>query len=294
MADTDGPDDAQVDEMIRKLRPSRVRTALSVIAVVAVIVGAIAFIAVSAITNVPSYVTGPPDAGAEPDADDSPLIITDLDPEVRTNPRVSTVAEQTVIISADAPNGGTFHGTGFILTDGLVISAAHIVSGASAESTFPVHVRCGGKVVGGGIIAYDALRDVMAVFAPGCEGEDLVLDQRWLSVDEGLHVAGFMFGPGLINRYHRHTSPIPTAVLRETDLPIEPSLAERLRGMRRARIPRFRAITGEAYPGNSGSPVFDDDGRIVGMLVVRDERHARGYMVPAVTIIDVLRTNGLP
>ena len=293
MADTDGQNDAEIDEMVRKFRPSPVRTALSVIAVIVGVFGSLALI-VHTLTSLPTHSAASPDAGVAPEDADRTLIITELDADVRANPQVFTVADQTVIIAAEVPGEGVHFGTGFILSDGLIVSAAHIVSSASPEATYPVHVFCAGRDVDGGIIAYDGLRDVMAVFAPGCDGEDLVLDQRWLSVNDELHVAGFMFGPGLISRYHRNTSPIPTAAIREGDMPIEPTLAARLRGMRRARFPRFRAITGEAYPGNSGSPVFDGDGHIVGMLVVSDVRHARGFMVPAVTIIDVLRSNGLP
>jgi len=295
MADIDGPDEAELEEMIRKLRPHPVATALKVTAVIAGLLGAFALIFVQTVLSGRTVAVLPPKAVPEAD-EDAFVVMTDIDVEVRLDPALHAVARQTVTIRAAAPEpGGVTYGTGFLIADGVVVSAAHVVPAARSGTSYPVRVFCADQEVVAGITAYDELRDVMVITAPQCRADTLVFSERRLSVDDSLHIAGFMFvtEAGMAFRFHRYTSPIPTAVLRPNSLRADREVLERVREMRRQGVARYRALSGAAIPGNSGSPVFDDRGRIVGMLVIRDTLHDRSYMVPASTLLWVLRANGV-
>lgn len=290
-------DDPELDEMIRKLRKGRVSSALMVCAVVACGIGLLALLLYLTFTAGQRSATRAPTPVPHEEVEEF-RVLTALPLEVRLRRELFVPADQTVTVRSAVPDSddGWYYGTGFLISDALVISAAHVVPQATGSETYPVLIGCYGREVEGGIIAYDALRDVMAVFAPGCQAEDLEFNARRLTTDDVLHAAGYMFHPQKLvaARYFRSTSYVPGAFIRENDEFAEPELRDRVREMRRLRVPRYRAIAGAAIPGNSGSPVFDDQGRIVGMLVVRDSLRNRSYMVPARTLVRFLETNALP
>lgn len=291
------PDDPELDAMIRNLRRGRVVSALTVSAMVACSLGVLAILLYLTFMAGRRSATRAPEPVPHEEIEEF-RIFTALPLEVRMNRAIFVPSDQTVTVRSAVPDSddGWYYGTGFLISDALVISAAHVVPHASGSETYPVLIGCYGREVEGGVIAYDELRDVMAVFAPGCRADDLEFSTRRLTTDDVLHASGFMFHPGkaLAARYFRYTSYIPDAFIRGDDAFAEPELRERVREMRRQRVPRYRAITGAAIPGNSGSPVFDDQGRIVGMLVVRDSLRGRSYMVPARTLVRFLRVNALP
>ena len=116
-------------------------------------------------------------------------------------------------------------------------SAAHVFASASVGSHLSVVralCRPGGP---GGIVAYDDVRDVMAIFALDATARTSSSIRRWLSVNEQLHVAGFMFVPGIASRYHRNPRRSRPRCSVRAMVPMEPDLAVRVREMRRPHSP---------------------------------------------------------
>jgi S1-C subfamily serine protease len=209
---------------------------------------------------------------------------------------IRRVTRQTVALQCPVegdPDASTY-GTGFLIAYDVVISAAHITS--ARKSGVEVRTYCGGaEPVIGTVVALDELRDVMVVRTKGCPAENVAFDVSRLRVNDPLHVAGFNFSgmTGSASRYYSMTSPIPSGSFTAKDAIGDPDVSQRVLDMEKAGVPRFRAIAGAAVPGNSGSPVFTDEGKVVGMLVLRDPRHNRSFFVPAVTIQRVLSDAGI-
>lgn len=214
-------------------------------------------------------------------------------------PDVSATAKQTVLIVCpiDAKEERANFGSGFLFRDGMVITAAHVVDRRSSEP--PISVYCGGKRAEGKTVAFDDLRDVAVIKTDDCAASAIPFDTRKLDLDDELHESGFVKDDArtATKRYYGMTSPIPQAMLRPEAIEGGGTesliLAQRLRKMLKLGIPRYQALAGAAIPGQSGSPVFTDTGAIVGMIVTRDARHNRTYMVPAISIAQVLHDNGL-
>lgn len=277
----------------------RVRTRTIVIAILAVA----ATIAVMAAVVIPLFLTpAPPPAPRETDRDAkvNDAEAANLDVSYRLpvglGGGIRRVAGQTVALQCpvEGDEDAYTYGTGFLVAPDVVVSAAHVVT--AKKSGVAVKAYCGGPTASPGtVIALDELRDVMVIRTTGCPADTVALDTRRLKVNDPLHVAGFNFS-GLsasAARYYSMTSPIPAASFGAQDAVGDPDVSQRVIDMERARVPRFRAIAGAAVPGNSGSPVFTDEGKIVGMLVIRDPRHNRSYFVPARTLIRVLSDAGI-
>ncbi len=288
-------DDSPEDDVPAGLR-SRTRT------VVISILAVLATIAFMALVVVPLLLTPAP--APAPRAQDGDARTTDAEAKgldvsyrlpIGLGGAIRRVAGQTVALQCPVDGEDAYtYGTGFLIDADVIVSAAHVSS--TKKSGAPVKAYCGGPAaVDGIVVAIDELRDVMVIRAAGCPAGKVALDARKLDVNEPLHVSGFNFS-GLTagaTRYYSMTSPVPGASFGVRDAIGDPDVSQRVIDMEKARVPRFRAIAGAAIPGNSGSPVFTDDGKVVGMLVIRDPRHNRSYFVPARTLARVLADAGI-
>jgi S1-C subfamily serine protease len=188
------------------------------------------------------------------------------------------VAEQTVIVRANRS-----YATGFLIRDGIVITAAHVAGGSETPETY---VRCWDSEQQADVVRIDALRDVMILHAAHCNAAPLKLDETALADRAPLHVAGYSFNfevNGAL-RYHRLTAALPDRVF----LPEEGPTKEHMARMAAAGVARLQAFDAVLQRGNSGSPVFREDGTVVGMFVIIDYAARTSFMVPASTIARVL------
>ncbi len=190
------------------------------------------------------------------------------------------------------------YGTGFIIHDGIVMTAAHVI--AKNATTLPkmVDVYCDRTRVDGTVLVYDRLRDISVLKTNGCHAVAVQFDTGPLLVNDLLVSAGYSFSTGDTlkadgaERYFALTSPIPTALINPDDLDAR-EFAEQIREMQMRDLPRFQALAGAAEPGESGSPVFRRNGTVVGMVVIRDEGHNRTFIVPSVSLKHVLHDAGI-
>ncbi len=227
-------------------------------------------------------------------------------PDVLDIVRPSIVAVGT-FKQTDSP-AFRFRGTGFVVSDGnLVATNAHVVSelpDPAGGASFAVLIKLAGKteVRGARILATAADVDLALLRIDGEGLPKLTLSDSG-SVREGLAVAftGFPIGNvlGFSPVTHRGivSAITPIALPGGTARQLNEKLIRRLRS---GSFDVFQ-LDATAYPGNSGSPVFDArSGRVIGvinMVLVRGTKESVltqpsgiTYAVPANFLQELIRS----
>jgi serine protease Do len=188
----------------------------------------------------------------------------------------------TVFVRVDA-KGGEVQGTGFFAgRRGMVLTNAHVArpedaadrgirvvlrSGTPAERTLPAR-----------LIALDRVADMALLQVDGTDlPEPLpLMGAEGLVETALLYVFGFPFGDGLAAQgCNPELSVLRTSVscLRHTP----------------AGVLEMIQLDGELNPGNSGGPIVDGCGRVVGMTVSRLRTTRIGFAIPGERIRGMLR-----
>jgi len=208
---------------------------------------------------------------------------------------VRMTALQTVPVSAGFANGQTGFGTGFLYRQGIVVTAAHILDSQGYEDLRLVTVFCDGRNTAGRTLGFDRLRDV-AVIAADCAAKRLTLDTRRPRAARKLFVTGFTYRASrtAVDRFLKPAWARPRALLTDRGPELgDPRINLRIREIARLGIPRYRAIDALTVPGNSGSPVVNAAGQVVGMSVIIDPTLGVTFITPAVNIRYVLDKAGV-
>lgn len=149
-------------------------------------------------------------------------------------------------ISAQTPQG-TATGSGFVVSgDGKIITNEHVVDGAASVT---VKLGTGGQTLNAQVLAADASKDLALLKVDGTNLKHLSLgDSSSLQVGDDVYAIGNPYGLD-----HTLTSGIVSALNREIQAP--------------DGTPIDGAIQTDAAlnPGNSGGPLLDADGRVVGV-----------------------------
>lgn len=220
-----------------------------------------------------------------------------IPPEIEGNARV--ISEGVTAIRLDFTDSAGF-GTGFVVKNGVVATAAHVVEGSDSAR---ISVYCNEREVPATVIISMPERDV-ALLSADCTGPPLIYYLGKPDVDMMLIISGYDFDTRLMSvgfvtsvmQFHMQASPIPTARLTTDGIPDDEediSAKELVRRMEDADSPPLLAITGSIDRGNSGSPVFTRDGVIIGMVVIFDSGHNRTFIVPAESIFFVMLIAGV-
>jgi serine protease Do len=133
-------------------------------------------------------------------------------------------------------------GAGVMLAGGIVVTNDHVARG----SQMAVSLQDGPKVTAT-VIARDADNDLAALYAPGTRARPVDLaDSSKLKVGQLVFALGHPLG----------WSYYPTAGIVSAS-PVEPGYARGERGLLRLDV--------SLAPGNSGGPIVDSEGRLIGV-----------------------------
>lgn len=162
-------------------------------------------------------------------------------------------------------------GTAFALPDGNFVSAAHVVSLASQSVRRRIHLRdSDGRIIRlDKVLKFSAARDFIVFtvkdYRPAAH-LDTVAEAR---KTDKVFAVGNALGEGVIARDGLYTSDTP----------------EEEEG--RWKWIRFSAATS---PGNSGGPLVDRDGRVMGVVLRKSRNENLNYALPIAEVLNAPRT----
>ena len=214
--------------------------------------------------------------------DGFPQVFDDLtrSPEVGPVPGVSgiddattqRIAQSVVKVVGDAC-GGTQTGTGWVVQPGVVVTNAHVVAG---EESTRLETQAG-DVVDAVVVAFDPAVDIAVLRVPGLTAPALEV------VTSAVGQSGAVFG-------HPRGRPLELS-------PFE--IRQRVRAIGRdiygqSGVTRDLLILAtDIEPGDSGSPLVDGGGRVVGVVfATAPDRDGVGYAVSTADVADVVGRAG--
>ena len=164
-------------------------------------------------------------------------------------------------------------GSGFVAEPGLVVTNAHVVAGVAE----PVVQTQDGQVYPTRAVHYDASSDLAVLYAPELPEAALSLNTT-VSRGQDVSFAGYPLGGPYTLR--------PATVQGEAYAPVQNVTT----GETQTRS--IIQIAGHVEQGNSGGPLLDADGRVLGVVFAKALEEAAGYAIPAGQVSSVLRDTG--
>jgi S1-C subfamily serine protease len=185
--------------------------------------------------------------------------VQDPDPAVARSAAVRDAGQSVVkvtTVSTSCQRGQ--EGTGWVLSPGRVVTNAHVVAGASE-----VRVEGGGELLRGRVVVFDPERDLAVIDVPGLKLPALAIGSE-LERGASAAVPGFpLDGP------YRVVSARVRSVLeaRGRDIYGDQQV-----------VREIYSLATTVQPGNSGGPVLDTKGRVVGVIFAKSlEDAGTGY-----------------
>jgi S1-C subfamily serine protease len=185
---------------------------------------------------------------------------------------VNASAAGVVKILASEPKCGTdSEGSGWVAADGRVVTNAHVVAGSDEISVQP---RGNGPAVTAKLVVFDPERDLAVLAVPGLNVAPLSLGSPLQEGDSAV-VAGY---PGNGSYTVSPARVRQTLNATGTDIYKQSSVTREIYSLR-----------GTVRPGNSGGPLFDTDGKVVGVVFARStEDPDTGYALTETELTPVL------
>lgn len=176
------------------------------------------------------------------------------EPDPRMTEVGQQVRESVLKVNAGAPAcRNDSEGTGWVYRDGLVVTNAHVVAGAEDVS---VQIGGVGRPYDAQIVAFDPGRDIAVLRAPDLGVPALPLGER-AAVGQDSVVVGYP-----------ENGPYTISPSRVRDV----MQARGLDIYHRDTVTReIYSLRGIVRPGNSGGPLLDSDGDVIGLVFGRSE-----------------------
>jgi S1-C subfamily serine protease len=197
-----------------------------------------------------------------------PVPTQPLDPRVLSRPGVRAVAPSVVKVLGTACGLG-IEGSGWVATPGLVVTAAHVVSGEDDTTVTPYS---GGGVLPAQAVAYDVRNDIAVLRVPGLSAPPLRL------VDPRPGVAVAIVGypeNGPLNAIPGRIGTTATVIAADA--------------YGQGSVPRtVTSLSGDVRHGNSGGPAVDATGAVQLTVFAARRSGGGGYGVPASIVRGVL------
>jgi S1-C subfamily serine protease len=192
---------------------------------------------------------------------ESRITPTQLESDVAIPAIVTKSVASTVRIDGIAEScSAAMVGTGFIVSPERVITNAHVVAGVREPviTLFNSQTQLGGRV-----IAIDRKKDIAIIFVPGLTGEKLTFIGPVTPNEIGF-VVGYPNGGNLRT--------MPVSVTSEFE-----SIGTDIDGNGETRR-EVIVFGGDVKPGNSGGPLLNDQGQVLGVVFAADaENKNTGY-----------------
>ena len=189
------------------------------------------------------------------------------DPSVLREPGIRRAAQSVVRVLGTACGLGV-SGSGWVAANGLVVTNAHVVAGEDDTTV----VRAGIAPLRATAVAFDSRNDVAVLRVPGLQARPL--EQAEARTGSTAAVLGYPENGPLTSRAARVGRTV--SVL---------SVDAYGNGPVSRRITSLRA---HVRPGNSGGPLVDSTGRVVGTVFAARIEGEAGYAVPPNAVDDAV------
>lgn len=168
-------------------------------------------------------------------------------PSIETyNPIITKVSAATVRIQGIGC-GGIVNGTGFLYSNGHVVTNAHVIAGVRNPKVYDGKGTHDAKVV-----LFDAMNDVAVLSVSGATAQPLSLNTEPLQTGQAVLVVGYPGGG---------TQQAQVAGVLDTVIALGRDIYGREKTERHVYI-----LQSQLIPGNSGGPIIDEKGAVRGIV----------------------------
>ena len=206
-----------------------------------------------------------------------PNVFTGLEPNIDTNAKLPSIGDLDAAVQKDRISvvkiagpgcGGISEGSGFIASSGYVVTNAHVVAGVKNVS-----VQDGTGKHSASVVWFDPNLDIAVLKTSGLEGQPLNMLGNIAANGTPAAVLGYPGGGDFAAK--------PATILE----------AFKAKGRniynQGETVREVYSIKGEVVPGNSGGPLVDKDGNVIGVIFAESTTYDKvGYALTMDAVID--------